>query len=418
MTGARIRAAAVTGFLLSSILAFSQNEATFRFPFVSLLTAENAGYQIKLSWRDSPDKVFRYVVYRYLQEISSVNLGQALVVGQVDPGVQYFIDTPPDEKGYFYAVLAQDPQGEIYSTLIPFRNKTLAAVAVTTPATEAQLAARISNIHAAPASAQNAITVTFDSSSATRDLLLFRSTGPVTNAEDLLRLGSAVELDAGTTKVDIPALPGVDYWFTVLDAVLYKLGTVPLAAGTNTTSDPVQIPIAASTSTLAPWSVNRRVLPLPSIEITYGIQTGKPLPGSPFAGPPPFRSISDQTQKALSILLASVSQAQQKQPSRTVLSAEATPSPDKDETALQEIVKSPFSSGDSEASEAQLLDFLSLKRPADVRARAHFYLGQTYFFSGRPRDALLEFLLADSSYYHDVEQWKDACFRELEKEHN
>jgi hypothetical protein len=418
MTGAHIRTAAVAVFLLSSFLVFSQDEVIFHFPFVSLLTVENAGYQIKLSWRDSPDKVLRYIVYRYLQEISSVNLGQAVVIGQVDPGVQYFIDTPPDEKGYFYAVLAQDPQGETYSTLIPFRNKTLAAVAVTTPATEAQLAARISNIHAAPASAQNAITVTFDSSSATRDLLLFRSTGPVMNAEDLLRLGSATELDAGTTKVDIPVLAGVDYWFTVLDAGLYKLGTVPLSAGTNTTTDPVQIPVTAGTSTLAPSSINRRVLPLPSIEITYGVQTGKPLPGSPFPGPPPFRSISDQTQKALSILLAPVSEGQQKQLSRTVLSVEATPSPNKDETALQEIVKGPFSSGDSEASEAQLLDFLSLKRPADVQARAHFYLGQAYFFSGRPRDALLEFLLADSSYYHEVEQWKDACFRELEKEHN
>ena len=51
-----------------------------------------------------------------------------------------------------------------------------------------------------------------------------------------------------------------------------------------------------------------------------------------------------------------------------------------------------------------------------MQARAHFYLGQTYFFNNRPREALLEFLLADDSYYHEVELWKDACFRQLEKE--
>ncbi len=116
------------------------------------------------------------------------------------------------------------------------------------------------------------------------------------------------------------------------------------------------------------------------------------------------------------MLLAAVPEPAQPQMNRSVLPAEATPSPDRDETLLQGIVKGPFSAGDAPAAENQLLDFLSLNRPADVQARAHFYLGQTYFFNNRPREALLEFLLADDSYYHEVELWKDACFRQLEKE--
>jgi len=51
-----------------------------------------------------------------------------------------------------------------------------------------------------------------------------------------------------------------------------------------------------------------------------------------------------------------------------------------------------------------------------VQARAHYYLGQAYFFDKRPREALLEFLLAEDPYYHEVDQWKDACFQQLEKE--
>ena len=418
MTGERTRAAAVALLLFSSFLAFAQDEAELPFPFVSLLKAESAGFQVKLSWRDSPDKVAKYTVYRYDQEITASNLALAQTLGQVDPGVLYFIDTPPDNKGYFYAVLAQDSAGKLFSALIPFRNKTLAAVAVTTPATEEQLAAHISAIHAAPTQGGDSIEVSFDCTSATRDLLIFRSTAPVKDAEDLLRSASATQLDAGTTKTLIPALPGVDYWFTVLDAGLYRLGRVAVTAGANSTVGPVQIPLSASTSALAPSSITRRTLPLPSLDITYGIRTGTPLPGTPFPGLPPLQPVSAETQKALSILLAAVPEPAPQQMSRVVLPAEATPSPDRDEALLQGIIKGPFSTGDAAATETQLLDFLSLIRPADMQARAHFYLGQTYFFSNQPREALLEFLLADDSYYHEAERWKDACFQQLENEDN
>jgi hypothetical protein len=405
------RPAAVAMLLLLSFLAYAQDE-DLPFPFVSLLKAEPAGYQVKLSWRDAPEKVASYIIYRSAQEISADTLKNAQGIGQVDPGVQYFIDTPPDEKAYFYAVLARDPAGKLFSTLIPFRNITLAGVAVTTAATEEQLAAVITGIRAAPVASGDSIEVTFHSSSATRDLLLFRSTAPVTNTEDLLRSGSATQLDAGTTKVDVPALAGVDYWFSVLDAGLFKLGTVRLTDGANTTVDPVQIP----TGRVAASSFTRRLLPLPSLEITYGIQSGKPLPGASFPGLPAQRPLSPETQKALAILLAAVPQPPQPQMQRTVLPVDATPSPDRDESALQQIINGPFMGGDAVAAQKELIDFLAMRAPPEVQARAHFYLGQSYFLTGQPREALLEFLLAEDSYYHEVQSWENACFDQLEKE--
>jgi hypothetical protein len=406
---------AVFVLLFSSFIAFAQEAAELPFPFVSLLKAEPAGYQVKLSWRDAPEKVALYSIYRYGQEISADNLKNAQLIGQVNPGVQYFIDTPPDEKEYFYAVLAQDAAGKLFSTLIPFRNKTLAGVAVTTAATEEQLAASISDIRAAPNAAGDSIEVTFHSTNATRDLLLFRSTAAVADTEDLLRSGSATQLDAGTTKVDVPALPGVDYWFTVLDAGLFKLGTVQITDGVNTTTDPVRLPTNGKLA-FSPPAFTRRLMPLPSLEITYGIQSGKPLPGASFPGLPAPRPLSEETQKALAILLAAVPQPPQPQMERTVLPAEATPSPDRDESALQQIIKGPFLGGDAVAAQKELLDFLGMRTPADMQARAHFYLGQSYFLTGQTREALLEFLLAEESYYHEVQAWEDACVSQLEKE--
>ena len=63
MPGWRGRAAAVALFFLP-LLAFAQNQEELSFPFVSLLSAEPAGYQIKLTCRDAPDTVARYLVYR------------------------------------------------------------------------------------------------------------------------------------------------------------------------------------------------------------------------------------------------------------------------------------------------------------------------------------------------------------------
>jgi len=52
-------------------------------------------------------------------------------------------------------------------------------------------------------------------------------------------------------------------------------------------------------------------------------------------------------------------------------------------------------------------------RPPDVDARARFYLGQTYYLQDRPREAFLEFLLAEDFLSHEVAAWKEACYLRL-----
>lgn len=393
------------------LLAFAQDEELL-FPFVSLLAAEPAGYQIKLTWRDAPEKVSRYLVYRSGQEMSTANLGNARLLGQVDPGVQYFIDTPPDTKPCFYAVLAQDSAGKIYSTVIPFRNKTLLGVSVMTPATEEQAAARISGLTAAPAASGDGIQITFQSSNGERDLLVFRSIVPIQEPEDLGRSTSVAQLEAGTTKTVVPAMPGVDYWFAVLDAGLYKLGTVHLQPGSNATIDPVQLSTTAGTVSLGAFP--RGKITLPPLDIAFGVQSGHALPAAAFPEFPPQRQVSFATEQSVSALLAATPGRQPGELTRTVLTADSTPSPDAEEALLQGIVRGPFLGNDAAAAEKALLSFLGLPRRKPLEARAHYYLGQVYYFSHRLNDALLEFLLADTPYYHEAEEWKNACLRQLE----
>jgi hypothetical protein len=90
--------------------------------FVSRLNAEPVEYQVKVSWIDPPDAKGTCLVYRAAAEITTQSIAAARLVGKAPTGTQYFVDTPPDRAGYFYAVLFQDSAGTLYPLVIPFRN--------------------------------------------------------------------------------------------------------------------------------------------------------------------------------------------------------------------------------------------------------------------------------------------------------
>jgi hypothetical protein len=264
---------------------------------------------------------------------------------------------------------------------------------------------------AAVSSAGDAVEVAFSSSSRGRDLLLFRGTVPLLTPEDLVRSVSVTQLDPGTTRYILPAFSGVDYWFAVLDAGLYKIGQAPLEKGANATAAPVQVPVGAGRVSLAPPPAPRRALPLPSLQVTFGVQSGVPLANT--EEHPPEREISGAAAKSLALLLSEVPPTPPRQMKPQVLAVDATPMPGGELARLRDIVTGPFLGGDVKGAQKMFLDFLRLPRTAEIEAHARFYLGQTYYIEGRQRDALLQFLLAQEHYYQETKPWKDACFELL-----
>jgi hypothetical protein len=383
--------------------------------FVSRLKAEPVDYQVKLTWVDSPDLKGTCVVYRSAEEISAQTLSRATVVGNVAAGVGSCIDTPPDRRGWFYAVLIRDASGTLYSLLVPYRNKTSAPVTPETSAPEDQLAASITGIKAMPASQGDLIEVSFAVSNAGRDLLLFWGPAPFTRSEDLLRATRTTPLDAGSTHYVLAVLPGVDYWIAVLDAGMFKLGQAPLVKGGNATAYPVQLQVTASHGLPAISPTSRRGIPLPSLAIDRGVQTGLVIPEADVPDLPSPRAVSDATKKSITVLQQSVTPAGRGSPRPQVLPSDTTPTPGGELARLQEIVQGPFLGGDMTGAQQGLQDFLSLPRKPDLNARARFYLGQVDFFRGKVRDALLEFLTAQDFYYQESAPWIDACYTALEK---
>jgi hypothetical protein len=387
-------------------------------PFASRLKADVVEHEVKLTWKDSPDVRGVYLVYRSLKEITPETLGSAQLLGQVQAGVEFYVDVPSDQTPYFYAVLLQDTGGKLYPMLIPFRNKTSNAVAVSVTGSEEELAARVTGIKATATASGDGVQVSFQASNPARDLLLFWGTSPLASALDLLRFGSATQLDAGITRYVLPVLPGVPYWFAVVDAGMYKIGKAPLQAGVNATAAAVEIPVEKGRAALAPLPVSRRALPLPSLAITYGVQSGSALGGSDPLQAPKEVPVSPSTAKAISLLLQAAP-AQAIVPMKAqILPADASPLPGGELAQLQAIVAGPFSSGDMAGAQKQLLGFLALPRSAEVEAHARFYLGQSYYVQGDPRDALLEFLTAETHYYQATQPWEDACYQKLESTDN
>ncbi len=383
--------------------------------FVTRLKAEPVDFQVKLTWVDSPDLTGTCIIYRSDVEISSQTLDKAVVAGSVKTGTGSFIDTPPARGAWFYAVLIRDTAGNLYSLLVPFRNKTSAPVSPQTTAPENQLAAQVTGIRAVPTTQGDSIEVTFAVSNRSRDLLMFWGPKAFTRPEDLLQATKTSPLDPGTTHYVLPVLPGIDYWFAVLDAGLFKLGQAPLAKGANTTAYPVQLQVTTSHGLPAVPPASRRGIPLPSLAIIRGVQTGQAIGGTDVAGLPEPQPVSDDTRKAIETIRKELPALRDQAPKPEVLPSDATPTPGGELARLQDIVQGPFQGGDWAGAQGRLLDFLSLPRKADLADRASFYLGQVYYFQGRTRDALLEFLSAQDTFYQETGRWIDACFKALEK---
>jgi hypothetical protein len=414
MRNLRVLAAAILLIFATGFEAYSQDQsAAVSEPFVSRLKAEASGPQIKLTWEDSPDMKGQYLVYRHTDPITLRNIDSAKLLGQVPTGVQYYLDTPGDLRGYYYAIILQDSSGKLYKILIDFRNKTNAAVAVTSTATEEELASRITGIKAAVSADGGSIEVSFASSNPQRDLLVFWNTSPMATSEDLLQGASKVSIDPGVTTYKVPGIPGVDYYFAVLDAGLYKLGKNPLKGGENTTSSPVMIPLTRSVAQSFS-SPQRRALPLPSLDITKAVDSGKVLPSDEPYALPEEKTVSADTAKAISEILSGIHPKPPAEPTPAILESDTTPAAGGELASLQSVVRNQFAGGKLDDAKRLIQDFLSLPRSADVEARAYFYLGEIACLQGHTREAILSFIMAQEYFYPETRPWLDICFLKLE----
>jgi hypothetical protein len=426
----------------------SGDESVFA-PFVSRLRLATRDPQVRITWEDAPDLEATYSIYRSNESITNETLDRATLVGEAEAGDEAFLDVPDEPGSYHYAVLAQNEAGAPYRILIPGRNSSFRPVIIANLATPREEAARIVDINATveQGTGQSAIRISAEADRDGRELVVYRSTTPIQTVDDLEN-ASLVD-DASSDEINVVdyPVPGVGYYYAIFDRELLLAGDAEVVVNENATADASEIPIrvaatpgqssapaedtvqtdaaitpAASQPATGPQRTETaaaeeldfefadsdvRAIPLPFLQLQSVLSTGRTLqsPGILIPDEVPLQAATTET---VNRLIRSLPTLATDEPRAHILIADHNPEPSGAEFTLRTILDGPISRLAWEEALMQLDNFLTLPLTGDLEARAHYYRGQAYYFTGERQLAILEFLLARDRYYVEVEAWLDT----------
>ena len=396
-------------FLITfSVLSQQSDHISFS-PFVSRLKTQVSDSNIILTWKNPKDTAGKLLIYRYTEQFNSDNIENTFLLGTVDIPTESFIDYPDDTNKYYYLVLVQDTKDYIHHIFVPYRNMTVNAVNIPFVGSEIELATRITGIKAKVS--EKSIILTFNSSKPKRSLLVYRSTEPVVDSDNLLSASTPVTLDEYPEGyVDYP-VAGIEYFYTVLDAELVKAGEVNIVPGENSFVNPVIISVTKEQATDA--SITQRSLPLPYLSILQGVGTGESLVSSVLSYLPDEVELSLGTKEAVHKIVENIVIAEEKEMDIQVLDIDLVKNKVGEDGTLGLIIQDYFIEKEFSKSKKLIEDFLKIRHRQDVEERSYFYLGQILFFENKYKDALLSFIMAMEGYYVELQPWINACFNKL-----
>ena len=375
-------------------------------PYVTQIRAEPRNNLIRITWVDSPDARGPVYIFRSTRPFTG-SIPANIRPVTVRYGVQYYIDDIDDIENIYYFIAASDASGRRYDVIIPQINSTnvnLLAAQTQTSAPDSSPSAvtveirppvpvqGISNLRANRDGER--VVITYNTSSPEKNAVLYRSMQPISQPQDLL---NALIVQSGIRSpfTDFP-VPGFTWYYVVVYEEEISSGNIGIRPGINATVTGVSI--------LSDQAVEQalRPIPLPMLALRNAVGEGfflpeviEPLPLSAEAAR--MLMASRMTARVANVL---------KTPRVFVVDLESPSSGE--ESALFQIVNEQFCLLDWESARISLQHYLSLPRSRDVEARARFYLGQTLYYTGYYREALLEFLFIRSLHPVEANNWIEA----------
>jgi hypothetical protein len=402
-------------FLVSLPAASAAQESGGVFaPYVSRLRIGVKDELIVLSWEDSPDSSGPLLIYRAQSPITSSNLPSATLVGKVPYGQGRFEDRPGPQSEWYYAILSLDESGAPYEFFLPFRNATAVGVRPESPSvaslpTEAEgfVDARFltANVES------DAVVLKFGVSPSGHRLVFYRSPDPISSSLSVLSASIVSIVDDTVNEVRDYPVPGIGYYYAVIDEKRLKEGGVYIQPGANATLTPAKVEAGAFRIGLPEVSPLSRSIPLPYRIIDNAIGSGERLgtayetPSSDPAGP--------DVEKAIDRILKLIPARKADAPSLVLVERDAAGSATGEDYTLASIVSECIVKSDWNNAISQLEKFLSIRRAETTERRARFYLGQAYAMNGKYRDALFSLLVAQERYYLETREWIAYCLDEL-----
>ncbi len=408
----RIAILGVTVLLLAAFPALSQPavsedgfETVFA-PFVSNLGAEVKDQTVTLVWEDARDVTGGVILYRSTKPFEATKLDLSTRLAEIPYGAESYIDTPPESGTWYYFAAATDTTGVRYDLVIPYLNVAaavveppVAALTEVAPAGPAEAVSAFSGIGARVQG--DSVLISYEGGKPGSRAVLYRSASPIARVQDLLGAVIALAGQEASPFVDYP-VPGIGYYYAILDEDELKSGRVVIQADRNATIAAVEVPAGRYRVGLPGPQRDTRSMPLPliSVEAAYpDSAAGTPPPATPAA-------LSPAATKALATLIPEKKAAKEPPPRKPRAFPQDLEAPaGGEEYALRSIVQGPFAKRDWRESVEQFASYLSLPRSPASEGRARFYLGQSYYFAGKSREALFEFLLVQSQYPAEASDW-------------
>lgn len=367
---------------------------------------------VLVTWEEAADPPEGYTVYRSEAPIDRGSFPGALRIADLPSGSVEYLDVPPDSRGYYYAVLGRTRQGGIYEVFIPLKNVSIAPVSFEPVAAPAPKPEPPEPAPEPPPVVQasldrDGIRITWEPIRIGRRVVLYRSPTPIRSLPDLLGsswVASVEESEAGI--LDFP-VPGIGYYYALVDEEGLRSGSPVLAAGRNVTTASASVPAGLYRIGLPQIPYASRSLPLPYLALTRGVTAGSEAlsGGLPV---PPDAPLKPETRKAVARILRSEALPPASPPELRILpeDLEATAAGGEEYT-LRTIVRDRLAKKDWKGASDELARYLSLNRSPGAAARARFYRGQALAYSGEYREAFFEFLLAQDILYLPSNQWID-----------
>ncbi|MDC7224142.1 MAG: hypothetical protein PQJ60_10410 [Spirochaetales bacterium] len=393
-----------TLFLLSPLLLLCQEKGA---PFPSELNVTASGVEIRLAWKDTQsleDEV--YHIHRYSSPITVDNLVHAELIGTVPEGVQSFTDRPPGGSSWYYLVTAEDDRFH-YPLVIPYGNASVEAVRISPMTLSRAQAVTISDLVARPV--RDSIVISFVRDRDDRALSLYRSTLPITSADQLSQALLLTVLEEGQHSWSDKPIPGIPYYYAAVDRELLSYGkSADILYEGNYTSTPTQLSLVQffDDPRLA-YPIRRAPLPLLQLEKYYD---DIPTLQLDF---PEYQALNPQLEKKLLSFLNPTEVEVIFLPEPLILNEDRIDGTNSLENKLKKILGEYFLKNRFKQAERALLIMLSEGGTEKLVSRIHFYRGQCFYFLEDYQSAYLEFLLSRDDYYRDSQPWMEACLNQF-----
>jgi hypothetical protein len=399
-------------FICVTSLLISQEKREVYAPFVSNLEVVADVNRVVLSWNDSPDAIPLYRIYRSADPFSRNGEVDDLLIGTVASGLESFSYSPDSTEPSYYAVLGVDQTGQEYRLYIPYRNISSESVSIDTVAGIEERATKISNLKHRVSG--ELVYLSYESSKINRPILVYRSTAPILDETSLREANQIASLNSsGGTVTDFP-LPGLDYYYAVIDSELKAKGIISISPGDNSTTSPATIRLPSSYSALTGEERSSRIRPLPFLTLPKAVSSGDYLSDYEKYTLPPYTQLSEESSLSARKLLSSLPGIELlPQPKTVILPLDKVAGEDPEAILLYDIVNGPFKDQQWQGSEKALGNFLAVRRSKALEARGHFYMGQSYFFQDRLREAFMEFLFSRDFFYDESQEWIDIILSRL-----